>query len=138
MSPIFKLIVSCKGMLVKSDSIWKLAIPILESKLWSSSANVKESLIVYSLAVKGSSIGTKKFVSLCINSRQIDLKGGGLSLNILWTLAKPYIIVGLEPGSLKSLHYSMNISLLALRFLRTSVTLFSIWIVWFKILPWSK
>ena len=48
-------------MLVKSDSISRLAITSLEWKLWSYSANVKESLTVYSLVVKDSSTGTKNF-----------------------------------------------------------------------------
>ena len=51
-------------MLVKSDSISKLAMTSLESKLWSYSENVKESLIVYSLVVKDTSTETKNFGSL--------------------------------------------------------------------------
>ena len=48
-------------------------------------------------------------------------------------LAKPYIIPVLQPEGLKSLYYSMDISFLSLRFLRTSVTVFSIWIAIFRI-----
>ena len=40
------------------------------------------------------------------------LKDGSQSVIILWTLAKPYIIPGLEPEDLKSLYCSMKISLL--------------------------
>ena len=102
-------IVSCKGMLVNSDSISKMGITILESKLWSSSANVKESLIVYSLVLRP-------------------------SVTILWILAEPCIIPGLESEGLKSLRYSIEISFLSLRFWRTSATLI---LRWFKILSWS-
>ena len=66
-------------MLVKSDSTTKLAIASLESKLSSSSGNVKESLIVYSLVVRGSSIGTKNFASLYVGvlmADRIGLKAG--------------------------------------------------------------
>ena len=66
--------VSCKGMLVKSDSISKLAIASLESKVLSSSANVKESLKVYSLVVRGSSTGTKNFASLHVGVIETDKK----------------------------------------------------------------
>ena len=65
-------IVSCKGSLVKSDSVSKLAITSFESKLWSSSVNVKESLIVYSLVVRGSSNGTKNFASLYVSVPMAD------------------------------------------------------------------
>ena len=71
-------------MLVKGDSISKLAIANFESKLWSSSANVKDSL-VYSLVVRGSAIGTKKFVSLYVGvpmADKIGLKDGMPSMTI--------------------------------------------------------
>ena len=90
-------------MLVKSDSISKLVITGLESKLWSSSASVKESLIVYSLVARGSSIRTKNFASLYVSvsmTNKIVLKDVRLSVTILWTLAEPYIIPGLEPEGL--------------------------------------
>ena len=77
-------------MLVKSDSISKLAITSLESKLWSSSTNVKESLIVYSLVVRDSSTGTKNFASLYVGvpkADKIGVKTGKRSVTILWTLA---------------------------------------------------
>ena len=124
MSPILKQIshthrsiVSCKGMLVKSDSVSKLSIKGSESKLCCSSANVKESLIVYSLVVRGSNIAIKNFASLFVGvlmADKIGLKDGRPSVIILWTLAKPYIIPGLEPDEIKSLYCSMDISFLSL------------------------
>ena len=120
-------------MLVKSDSISKLAITSLESKLWSSSENVKESLIVYSVVVRSSSTGTKNFARLYVGvpmADKIGLKDGSPSVTIWLNLAEQYIIPGLKPEGLKSLYCSMEISFLSLRVLRTSVTLFSIWIRW--------
>ena len=90
-----------------SDSISKLAIKSLESKLWSSSGNVKESLIVYPLVLRGSNIGTKSFESLYVGvpiADKIGLKDGRPSVTILWTLAEPYIIPVHEPEGLKSLY----------------------------------
>ena len=66
-------------MFVKSDSIPKLVITSFESKLWSSSVNMKESLRVYSLVDRGSSIGTKNFASLFVGvpvADKIGLKDG--------------------------------------------------------------
>ena len=59
---------------------------------------------------------------------KIGLKDGSPSFIILWTLSEPYIIPGLETEGIKSLYCSMEISFLSPRFLRTSVTLFSLWI----------
>ena len=56
------------------------------------------------------------------------LEDGKPSVTIICTLAEPYIIQGLGPEELKSLYYSMDISFLSLRFLRTSVTPVSLWI----------
>ena len=84
----------------------------LQVELWNSSAIVNESLIVYSLAVRGCSIGTKNFASLYAGvpmADKIGLKDGRPSVTILWTLAEPYIIPGLEPEGLKSLYCSMEI-----------------------------
>ena len=53
-------------MLVKSGSISKLTMISFESKLWSSSANAKESLIVYSLVVKGSNENSILFLDIKI------------------------------------------------------------------------
>ena len=68
---------------------------------------------MYSLIVRGSSIGTKNFASLYVSvtvGDKIGLKDGRPSVTILWTLSKPYIIPGLEPEGLTSLHCSMEIS----------------------------
>ena len=103
-------------MLVKGDSISKLSIKGSESKLCCSCANVKESL-VYSLVVRGSNIGIKNFASLFVDvlmAEKIGPKDGRPSVIILWTLAKPYIIAGLEPEEIKSLYCSMEISFLSL------------------------
>ena len=84
---------------------------------------------MYSLVVRGSSIGTKNFASLYIGvtmADKIGLKDRRLSVAILWTLGEPCIIPVFEPEGLKSLYYSTEISFLSVRFLRTSVTLFPI------------
>ena len=72
---------------------------------------------MYSLVVSGSSIGTKNFASFYVDvpmADKIGLKDGRPSVTILWTLAKPYIIPGLEPEGLKSLYCSLEISFLSL------------------------
>ena len=87
---------------------------------------MKEPLIVYSLVIRGSSMGTKDFASLYVDvtmTDKRDLKDGRLSLPILWTLAELYIIPVFEPEALKSLYCSIEIFFLSLRLLRTSVTL---------------
>ena len=87
---------------------------------------MKEPLIVYSLVIRGSSIGTKDFTSLYVDvtmTDKRDLKDGRLSLPILWTLAELYIIPVFEPEALKSLYCSIEICFLSVRLLRTSVTL---------------
>ena len=56
--------------------------------------------MVYSLVVRGSSFGTKNVASLYVGvpmADKIGLKDGRPSVTILWTLAEPYIIPGLEP-----------------------------------------
>ena len=57
---------------------------------------MKESLTVYSLVVRDSSIGTKKFASLYVvisMADKIGLKDGRPSVTIFWTLAEPCIIL---------------------------------------------
>ena len=76
---------------------------------------------MYSLVVRGSSIGTKNYASLHVGvpmADKIGSKDGRPSVTILWTLAKSYIIPGLEPEGFKSLYCSMEISFLSLRSLR--------------------
>ena len=80
----------------------------------------------YSLGVLALELRTLQVCMLVTDGSKIDLKDGRLSVTILCTLAEPYIIPGLEPEGLKSLYFSMKISFLSLRVLRTSVTLFSI------------
>ena len=94
---------------MKGDSISKLAITNLKTKFWRSSANVKESLIVYSLVVNNPSIGTKNFASLYVGVLVADKlvgKDGRLWVTGLLNLAKPYIIPNLEPRGHKSFYYS--------------------------------
>ena len=55
-------------------------------KNWSSASNMKESLVVYSLVVTGSSIGTKNFESLYVGvamEDKIGLTDGRASVTIL-------------------------------------------------------
>ena len=68
---------------------------------------------MYSLVVRGSSIGTQNFARLYIGvpmADKIGLKDGRPFVTILLTLAKPCIIPGLEPEGLKSLYCSLEIS----------------------------
>ena len=51
---------------------------------------------MYSLVVRGSSIGTKDFASLYVDvamEDKIGLTDGRASVTILWTSAEPYIIL---------------------------------------------
>ena len=81
-------IVSCNGMLVKSYSISKVAMTSFESKLWSSSANVRESLIVFLLVVRGSSVGTKNLASLYVDVPMGDKIGSKME-GYLWKFYEP-------------------------------------------------
>ena len=93
-------------MLVTRDSMSKLvAITRLEWNIKSSSDKKNESLIVYSLDVKGASKGTKNFAILYAGlpiSDKIERKGGTPSLIGLYVLTRPYKIPGLEPTGCKS------------------------------------
>ena len=67
---------------------------------------------MYSLIVRGCSIGTKNSASLYVGvpmADKIGLKDAKPSVTILWTLAEPYIIPGLQPEGLKSLYCLMKI-----------------------------
>ena len=67
---------------------------------------------MYSLIVRGCSIGTKNFASLHVGvpmADKIGLKDARPSVTILLTLAEPYIIPGLQPEGLKSLYCLMKI-----------------------------
>ena len=71
---------------------------------------------MYSLVVRNSSIGTKNFASLYVGVPMVDkgLKNGRPSVTILWTLAEPQIIPGIEPEGLKSLYGLIEISFFCL------------------------
>ena len=76
-------IVSCKGILLKSDSTLKLAITKLESKFESSATNENKSFIVHPFKVKGASNGTKHSDSLYVGvpiAGRIGRKDGTPSL----------------------------------------------------------
>ena len=65
---------------------------------------MKGSLLVYSLVAGDSSIGTKNTANLYVGvpmADKIGLKDKRLSVTILWTLAEPYIIQGLEHERIK-------------------------------------
>ena len=71
--------VSSREMLVKSESISRLPMKLLESCSPISVAKLNESLTVYLLVISGSKIGTKYFVSLyagVCKADKIDQKGG--------------------------------------------------------------
>ena len=56
--------VSSKGMLVKSESISKFSMKLLESSSTISVAKLNKYLTVYMLLVDGSKLGTKYFANL--------------------------------------------------------------------------
>ena len=58
--------VSSKGMLVKSESISKFSMKLLESCSTISVAKLNKYLTVYMLLVDGSKLGTKYFASLYV------------------------------------------------------------------------
>ena len=57
-------------------------------------------------------------------AENIGRANGRPSVKILWTLAKTYVIPGLQPEGPKSLYCSLEISVLSLKLMRISVTLF--------------
>ena len=85
-------IVSSKVMLVKSESISKLPMKLLESCSTISLVKLSESLTVYLLSVSGSKIGTKYFASLYVGvckADKIGLKDGQPLTHFLCTLQEP-------------------------------------------------
>ena len=99
--------VSSRGMLVKSESISKLPMKLLESCSTISVANLNESLTVYLLVVNGSKIGTKYLASLYVGvckADKIGLKGGQPSTHFSCILQDPYIIPGLVTTGFRCLH----------------------------------
>ena len=86
--------VSSKGMFIKSESISKLPMKLLESCSTISAAKLKESLTVYLLLVNGSKIGTKYFASLYVavcKADEIGLKSGHPSTHF-YTLYKNHTL----------------------------------------------
>ena len=62
---------------------------------------MKDSLIEYSLVVRGSIIGTKTFATLYVSvtmADKIGVKDGKPSVTIFWNLAEPYVGMGRKPG----------------------------------------
>ena len=107
-------IVSSKVMLVKSESISKLPMKLLESCSTISLVKLSESLTVYLLSVSGSKIGTKYFASLYVGvckAGKIRLKGGQPSTYFLCTLQEPYIIPGLILTAFRCLRVSSDMLL---------------------------
>ena len=106
--------VSSRGMLLKSKSIPKLPMKLLESCSTVSVAMLNESLTVYLLLVNGSKIGTKYFASLYVGvwkADKIGLKGGQPSTHFLCTLQEPCIIPSLVPTSFRCLRVSSDMLL---------------------------
>ena len=98
--------VPSRGMLVKSESISKLPMKLLESYSTISVANLNKSLTVYLLVVNDSKIGTKYFLSLYVGVSKADkigLKGGQPSTCFLCSLQDPCIISGLVPTGFRCL-----------------------------------
>ena len=112
--------VSSRGMLVKSESISKLSMKLLEPCSTISVERLNESLTVYLLLVNGSKIGTKYFASFyasVFKADKIDLKGGEEPTHFLCTLQEPYIIPGLVLTSFRCLSVSSDMLLESTRFL---------------------
>ena len=64
--------VSSSGISVKSESISKLSLKLLESCSATSVAKLNESLTAYLLLVNGSKIGTKFFARLHVRVSKVD------------------------------------------------------------------
>ena len=80
--------VSLRGMLVKSESISKLSMKLLESCSTNSVAKLNESLAVYLSLVNDSKTGTKYFASLYVGVCKADKIGvkGSLRNGVLFVL----------------------------------------------------
>ena len=112
--------VCSRDMLVKSESISKLLMELLES--WSAISVIKlnESLTVYLLVVNGSKIGTRNFASLYIGvceADEIGLKGGQPSTYFLSSLQEPYSILALVSTDFRFLRVSSDMLLESTSFL---------------------
>ena len=106
--------VSSRRMLVKSESISKFPMKLLESCSTISAAKLNESLTVYLLLVNDSKIGTKYFASLYVGVSKVDkygMKGGQPSTHLLYILQEPYIILGLVPTGFRCQRVSSDMLL---------------------------
>ena len=84
--------VSSWGTLVKSESISKFPVKLLETCSTISEAKSNKSLTLYLLLVNDSKIGTKYFANLYVGvckADKIGLKGGQSSRHFLCTLQEP-------------------------------------------------
>ena len=83
-----------RGMSVKSESISKLPMKLLESCSTISVAKLNESLTVYLLLVNGSKISIKYFASYVgvFKADKRGMKGGPPSTHLLRTLQNPCIV----------------------------------------------
>ena len=99
--------VSSKGMLVKSKSISKQPIKLLEFCSRISVVRLNEFLTMNLLVVNGSKLDTKYFSSLYVGVCKADkivLKVGQPSTHVLCTLHKPYIFPSLVRTGFRCLH----------------------------------
>ena len=112
--------VSSRGMLVKSESISKLPMKLLEYCSMIPVAELRKSLTVYLLVANSSKIGTRCYTSLYVvlcKADKIGLRGGQLSTHFLCTLQEPYIIPGLVPTGFRCLRVSSDMLLESTSFL---------------------
>ena len=110
-----------RGMLVKSESISKLLMKLLESCSTISVVKLNESLTMHLFLVNGSKIGTKYFSSLYVTVYKVDklgLKGGQPSTHFLYTLQEPYITSGLVATGFRCLRVSSDMLLESTSFLQ--------------------
>ena len=107
-------VASSRVMLVKSESISKLFLKLLESCSRISVVKFNEFFTTYLLVVNGSKIGTKYFSSLYVGDYKEDkigLKVGQPSTYFLCTLQEPYIIPGLVSSGFRCLLVSSDMLL---------------------------
>ena len=120
--------VSSVRMLVKSESISKFPIKLLEPCSTISVAKLNESLTMYLLLVSSSKIGSKYFGSLYVGASKADkiaLKYGKPLTHLLCTLQGPYFILGLVPTYFRCLRVSSDMLLESTSFLKILLMRFS-------------
>ena len=114
-------LVLSRGMLVKSDSSFKLPIDNEGSCSQIASAKWNHFLTVYLLLVEGSNIGTKilaRWLVLVCKADRSDLNAGQLFTSFLCTLQSPYIVSGPIATVFKDLHIYFDILLESNKFLK--------------------